>query len=148
VWLDPERQIPSGGSGTATGGSTTTLTTTNAEVIALANDAVNGLSILVTDATDGKEHRARITDFAVAAGVATITFGAQAITVASGDTFVIEGYPLIALAAVTPSTNTIPLTGTSAVTTYEGRRQVLVVVTYSGSGPWTQVCSFDVLPAT
>jgi len=141
VWIDPGRTF----AGTATGGTTITLTCTTAAVIAMANDSLNGLDLTITTVA-GVIRKTRITDFAVASSIATLTFGTLEAAPASGDTFVVEGYPLIVRAAVSPSTNTLTLTGTAAVTTYTGRRVILVDLTYSGSGPYCQPCEFDVLP--
>lgn len=86
---DPDRFT----SGTASAGSTTTLTDT------ARNEAANFWVFATIKVTQSDvEYESEITG-STAAGV--LTFHALPITVASGDTYVIEGYPLLSYAAGT-----------------------------------------------
>jgi len=151
VWLDPERQLPADGTGAIMSGSATQIVTADAEILALSAGALIGLRIRVTDASDGRDHHTRVTDFTLTGTPvtsATLTIGEVPFVIDSADTFVVLGYPLVAQAAVTPDANKVPLVGTSAVCTYRGLREVLVDLTYTGGEACCQVCRFNVLEAT
>jgi len=70
--MEMSRSIDDGFTATATGGTTTTLTTTDSEIAGKPNDYFNGSEISTISGTGAAQVR-RVDDFGVVAGVATFT---------------------------------------------------------------------------
>ncbi len=137
--LDPDRET----SGSADSGSATTLIDPNR---AEADDFWNGMTLLVTDADDGREYRTEITDFEQSTG--TLTFYSLPAAVAASDEYRIEGYPLLARTAASISGNeaSVQLTPTTGLGT-PGRRTLVYHADF-GTDSEEVVCRFRVLPST
>jgi len=135
---DPDRQV----SGTAESGSTTTLVDADRTE---PDDFWVGLPVVIVDATDDREYRTEVVDFVGATH--TLTFYALSIPVAEGDTYRIEGYPVLPRtdAGISGNEGSIQLTPSNALST-PGRR-VLIYHADFGTDSEEVVCTFRVLPS-
>jgi hypothetical protein len=135
---DPDRQT----SGTAESGSTTTLVD---PARTEADGFWAGLPIVIVDATDDREYRTEVADSVAATH--TLTFYALPISVAEGDTYRIEGYPVLPRtdASISGNEGSIQLTPSTGLGT-PGRR-VLIYHADFGIDSEEVVCTFRVLPS-
>jgi hypothetical protein len=135
---DPDRQT----AGSAGSGSSTTLVDADRTE---PDDFWVGLPIVIVDASDGREYRTEVTAFVSATH--TLTFYALPITVAEGDSYRIEGYPVLPRTDASTSGNegSIQLTPSDALGT-PGRR-VLIYHADFGTDSEEVVCTFSVLPS-
>ena len=83
---DAATELEDGFHGTASGGSTTTLTTIDSEIAKRPNDYFNGSEISIVAGTGSKVSR-NVDDFAVSGATATFTFRAIAVAPVSTDEF-------------------------------------------------------------
>lgn len=125
VGYDPKKTVK----GTATSaGSTSTLSDSAAT---WTNDQPNGLLIRIRTAASGKPHEARITDYDSATDTYTFTTLSEA--VGNGDEYEVVGWPLMALATATVSTNETTINATQALHAYVGPRRLAVEFTFSAT---------------
>lgn len=129
VIFDPDRKI----TGTADSGSTTTLVDLTLATDWPTNSQLVGMTIEVTDATDGTKQETEITAHTGATGA--LTFGALSFTVAVGDTYEILGWPLLTWQAASDiTTNTFGFDiSPSNVLSRRGSRALSAHVTFSAT---------------
>ena len=134
---DPDRET----CGAADSGSATTLVDADRTE---PDGFWQGLSLVVTKADDGREYRTEVTGFVQATH--TLTFYGLPASVAAGDGYRLEGYPLLPRTAAARDANegSIQLTPSNATGT-PGRR-VLVYHADFGDDSEAVVCAFRVLP--
>jgi hypothetical protein len=136
---DPDREV----SGEADSGSASSLVDGGR---AEADDFWKGMTIVVTDATDGREYCTEVTAFSQATH--TLTFNALPIAVEQGDTYRLEGYPLLPETAATVSGNEAGIQLTPGNATGLPGRRVLVYRADFGTDAEEVICRFRVLPSS
>jgi hypothetical protein len=136
---DPARET----NGQAESGSSTTLVDSERTE---ADDFWKGMTIVVTDASDGREYRTEVTAFAQASH--TLTFNALPVAVDAGDPYRIEGYPLLPESAASVSENEASVQLTPADATGRPGRRILVYRADFGTDGEEVICRFRVLPST
>lgn len=134
--FDPDRETTA----TADSGSTTTLVDSDRSE---ADDFWNGMTLVVTDASDGQEYETEVTDFDQATGA--FTFYAIPAAVTAGDRYRLEGYPLLTETAATISDNEASVQLTPSNVTGTPGRRVLVYHADFGTDAQEVVCRFRVL---
>jgi len=137
--FDPDRET----TGVADEGTGTTLVDADRTE---ADDFWVGMTLVVTDASDSREYRTEITEFEEASG--TLTFYALPISVAEGDRYRIEGYPVLPQTAATISGNEASVQLTPDDATGTPGRRVLVYRADFGADSEEAVGAFRVLPST
>jgi hypothetical protein len=136
---DPGRET----TGEADSGSTTTLADSDRTE---ADDFWKGMTIVVTDASDGREYRTEVTAFVQATH--TLTFNALPIAVEAGDQYRIEGYPFLPESAASVSENEASVQLTPSDATGRPGRRILVYRADFGADAEEVICRFRVLPST
>lgn len=136
VGYDPRKTTK----GTATyAGSTSTLSDTSSS---WTNDQPNGLPIWVYTTLSGRLHKARITDYV--ASTKTYTFTTLSESVSIGDEYEVMGYPLMALADASVSTNQTTVNADTTQHGYTGLRRLDVELTYSSTHVIWIPCEYEV----
>jgi hypothetical protein len=137
--LDPDRET----SGIADSGSATTLV----DADRTEDDSFwVGVTLVVTDATDGREYATDVTGFEQATH--TLTFYSLPVSTEAGDTYRLEGYPLLPQTAATISDNEAAVQLTPADATGTPGRRVLVYRADFGADSEEALATFRVLPST
>jgi hypothetical protein len=137
--FDPDRAT----TGAAHSGSATTLVDADRDE---DDDFWVGMTLVVTDVSDDREYVTEVTAFDQATH--TLTFYSLPVTVAEGDRYRIEGYPLLPQTPATISGNEASVQVTpSDVTGTPGRRTLIYRADF-GTDSEEVVATFRLLPST
>jgi hypothetical protein len=136
---------PTNGTATSDGTQKNYIIDADTTQVGAADDKWNGVPISVVCEASGEEYETRIVDWTLGSRTLEVE-GSLPETVAAGDKYIIEGEPLMLLAAAAVSGNETTVETTGTMHAYAGERRLAVEFTFSGSEVKWQEFEYNVNP--